>query len=1381
MVNEKGKKKGIQVSSAHNIISSFYLNCFSLLTYIRQVRKDEIITADDPPEYRQFLKSTLVAIPRNQSATPPFHPSHTQWFTLKEIINKVIEHCCRANKSNVLGFGFETLSSNEKIGHGPVAGTFGIQNSYPNTIVSYLRTSKEWQRLHERLGDDLMVHLLQNLALFVKGDSKCHFQVAGYPICRLTSLSKKGVPEKPRVPKEKKSIQPATKGSRSTGKRKIQRGGKRVKRAHKNLPNQENKQSSSFAGVIDTRTGSGPQSVQKYDSLNLECDKVDTTLNFTDLDQAECCKRKAIEKVNDPQGEPRLKKSRVTLNDVEASPCLFPEETDESAAKSSAGRCSLYSLSDQDEGNKIQTETEGNVGEESPLLFPEGELSLSCDLLSDTSSFDIINDAPMESMQENSPLIPLKECSNVTSSVVEKDQDKIGMTASLSQNKNNLKRRLFSDADDKEKGSRKKCKKRKPWQVLLRFLPQSSKKKCLPKEGPDQTQKGGSQKPKVQRIKNHKSKVQPISKQRSQGIHLHEIYLPHSRLFYASNLSQSFPKKHIMETTPVSISGARRLIHHIFVKGQCLVGDCEKGGIRKESSNQNVTGPTSSQKQSECKKGKPFRLPKRLKGMQTIFAKFLARHKKCPFRTLLRCHCFYTPEGRKPKREARYRKFMKSGKKKKAVATILSNLSTGRVWQKHSSKKGCPKVFKSFHKKQTNVDSSVYQHAVSVYTKQSKVVRFLECVCHKVVPKDLWGCPQNKRIFLRNLAKFVKLRKGEKFSLGQMMTGIKISSCKWLKMKEQEDKNVPLTDYLKRQQLLAQFVWWLVTHYLIPLLKGFFYITESGTHRQRVFYYRKPVWVKIQKFGVNTFCGEFFKPLSTKEAENLLQRKLSLGFSPLRFIPKNSTVRPITNMKHCPPTVEPVNAQKQKPINRKLQNLFEVLKFEKGRNPDSLRTTLFGSDDLYQVLKPFAERVRKSSDLRPLYFVHVDVRHCYESIPHQKLFDIMKEVLEEEEYLIRRFWLLKMSAGKVHREFRKHTSTADDCCSFPDFFRSLVAAWRLKHVIAVDLVWYLIEEKEKLVELLREHIFNNVVRIGNKYYQQIRGIAQGSILSTLLCGYFYSDMEKTQLTEITQDSDSLLLRWVDDFLLITPQSALAVKFLDVMNAGIPEYGCCINPDKTMVNFDAATADGKQVKRISQGDRFPWCGYLLDTVTLEVRSDLSRYQGVQLRDTLSVALEAHPGQALRRKLLFSIRPKCHPLLLDQDLNSRESILFNVFQLFLLTAKKFHTYTKELPRGRQPKDNPSFFCKLLLDLAQYFHATSSRKCRQLSSSKASFSLNENEVTWLCLHAFYTCLRKMKARYGELLQFLTSGLKRIGNPAEDLKKATDPSIHSLIKKIR
>ena len=121
-------------------------------------------------------------------------------------------------------------------------------------------------------------------------------------------------------------------------------------------------------------------------------------------------------------------------------------------------------------------------------------------------------------------------------------------------------------------------------------------------------------------------------------------------------------------------------------------------------------------------------------------------------------------------------------------------------------------------------------------------------------------------------------------------------------------------------------------------------------------------------------------------------------------------------MKHCQTKKELTNSHKPQSINQKLENLFEVLKFEKGRNPhNSLRTTLFGGDDLYQVLKPFAERVRKSSDGRQLFFVHVDVNHCYESIPHKKLLDIMEKVLDEEEYLIRRFSMLKMSGGKVHR------------------------------------------------------------------------------------------------------------------------------------------------------------------------------------------------------------------------------------------------------------------------------------------------------------------------------------------------------------------------------
>lgn len=118
----------------------------------------------------------------------------------------------------------------------------------------------------------------------------------------------------------------------------------------------------------------------------------------------------------------------------------------------------------------------------------------------------------------------------------------------------------------------------------------------------------------------------------------------------------------------------------------------------------------------------------------------------------------------------------------------------------------------------------------------------------------------------------------------------------------------------------------------------------------------------------------------------------------------------------------------------------------------------------------------------------------------------------------------------------------------------------------------------------------------------------------------------------------------------------------------------------------------------------------------------------------------------------------------------------FTVFTLLMKGFFAFL-----GHQPKDNPAFFCEIFLFLSQYFHATSSRKCRQLSTDKATFSLDEREVTWLCFHAFHTCLRKKQSRYGEILKFLRSGLSHLGRRGEDLKKVTEASQHAVFKKIR
>lgn len=222
------------------------------------------------------------------------------------------------------------------------------------------------------------------------------------------------------------------------------------------------------------------------------------------------------------------------------------------------------------------------------------------------------------------------------------------------------------------------------------------------------------------------------------------------------------------------------------------------------------------------------------------------------------------------------------------------------------------------------------------------------------------------------------------------MVGIKVFSCKWLKDKGSENKYILFFGFLKQQEFFVQFFWWFVVKYFMVVFKIFFYIMESGIYCQRVFYYRKLVWRKIYCFGLNVFCGEFFKLLKIKEVEEFFGWLFFLGFFLLRFILKSFIVCFIINMWYCLMIKELINVQKLQLVNWKLQNVFEIFKFEKECNLKSLGFILFGIDDFYRVLKLFVICVCISLEGRFLYFVYVDVKNCYEFILYQKFFDIIK-------------------------------------------------------------------------------------------------------------------------------------------------------------------------------------------------------------------------------------------------------------------------------------------------------------------------------------------------------------------------------------------------------
>jgi telomerase reverse transcriptase len=301
-------------------------------------------------------------------------------------------------------------------------------------------------------------------------------------------------------------------------------------------------------------------------------------------------------------------------------------------------------------------------------------------------------------------------------------------------------------------------------------------------------------------------------------------------------------------------------------------------------------------------------------------------------------------------------------------------------------------------------------------------------------------------------------------------------------------------------------------------------------------------------------------------------------------------------------------------------------------------------------LKSFQSAMQKSP--KPLYFAKVDVKAAFDTIPQNAVLRFMSSVPSEAEYRIAKHVEVK-PGGSYHegnkrsKPIRKWTALAKptgDVQNFDENLESKLAVGR-EDTVFVENVVNQVRQTDELLSLLAEHIKYNMVRIGKKYYRQKEGIPQGSVISTLLCNYFYADLEMHHLQFLHNDK-SLLLRLIDDFLLITTEPVHAKQFLQVMHDGLPEYGVHVNPDKTLANFEA-TINGKKVPRLVESRKFPYCGSFIDTKTLNLSKDRERSKNrsgciylfneklltrVAITDSLTVEYSKMPGRTFHRKVL-----------------------------------------------------------------------------------------------------------------------------------------------------
>jgi telomerase reverse transcriptase len=708
-------------------------------------------------------------------------------------------------------------------------------------------------------------------------------------------------------------------------------------------------------------------------------------------------------------------------------------------------------------------------------------------------------------------------------------------------------------------------------------------------------------------------------------------------------------------------------------------------------------------------------------------------------------------------------------------------------------------------------------------TPVASVSAFCRAVLSKLIPRELFGAgddgTHNQQSVLRYVDVFIRLGRYESLSLHEVWQGLKLGCIEWLRPPavnpEETGKETPklsMSDTQKRKEILLEFVYYIFDSLLIPLIRSNFYVTESGVHKNRLFYFRLDVWRKLSAPSISQLKSTVFEEVKQEKAKWILSQRRSLGFSRLRLLPKAVGVRPIVNLRRRQVSKgvglgkHPVLGPS---INTMMAPMQSVLDHEKREQPELVGSAVATAQDIFSRLKPFKELLieRDTMGKKPLYFVKLDVQSCFDTIPQKKVIQLIEEVLCEDDYRISKH--VEVTAGlgtrknnnngtlareiKPRRRFVSRAAASSDFESLLERI-SRGGALSSKSRVFVDIGAQKRHNTNDLLDLLEQHIRYNLVRIGKKYFRQKNGIPQGSVVSALLCNFFYGEHEQSELAFLRACDEAVLFRLIDDYLFVTTDRGLAERFLQVMLDGSPDYGISVSVEKTLVNF-SATYNGSAVPRLPPSQfEFPYCGTLIDTRTLAICKDRQREisGGVRVSDTITVDANKTPGRNFRGKILAVFRLQMHGMFLDTKHNSAAVALRSLYSAFLDSAMKMYTYQRRLlgrpnrkrhsqqQQRRQTEQElmlriVSDVIRLAIYILRAWSASSSTKSTTTTPTLTGASLEQQQqltispahVRWLAAMAFKAILGRKQTGFRDLLVWLDK-LARASKPKTDREAA-------------
>lgn len=232
-------------------------------------------------------------------------------------------------------------------------------------------------------------------------------------------------------------------------------------------------------------------------------------------------------------------------------------------------------------------------------------------------------------------------------------------------------------------------------------------------------------------------------------------------------------------------------------------------------------------------------------------------------------------------------------------------------------------------------------------TPTAMVSAFCRAVLSRLLPSEFWGIgeakAENENCFLRNVDRFIELRRFESLSLHEVSQGLKVNFCErlrtkinisqisdieWLGSPNSALNKRSQTDTNKRWEMFYEFIYYVFDSILIPLIRTNFHVTES-VHKYRLFYFRHDTWRTLAEPALTKLKASMFEEVQLDKARKILESR-SLGFAQIRLQPKETGIRPIMNLKRR--ALKPGQKTLGFSINSVLAPVYNVFTFESVRS-----------------------------------------------------------------------------------------------------------------------------------------------------------------------------------------------------------------------------------------------------------------------------------------------------------------------------------------------------------------------------------------------------------------------------------------------------------------